>query len=86
QQHWFTTIDLKDTYFHVPIAPQHRPFLHFAFQGQVYHPSLSPRVFTRCMAAALAPIQAKGLQVLPYLDNWLLQWWKLHGCSPMLPG
>ncbi|XP_039511917.1 NLR family CARD domain-containing protein 3-like [Pimephales promelas] len=69
QQHWFTTVDLKDAYFHVPIAPQHRPFLRFAFQDQVYQfrvlpfgLSLSPRVFTRCMAAALAPIQAKGLQ------------------------
>jgi hypothetical protein len=79
QQHWFTTVDLKDAYFHVPIAPQHRPFLRFAFQDQVYQfrvlpfgLSLSPRVFTRCMAAALAPIQARGLQVLPYLDDWLL--------------
>ncbi len=79
QQHWFTSIDLKDAYFYVPITPQHRQFLRFAFQDQVYlfrvlpfGLSLSPRVFTRCMAEALAPIQAKGLQVLPYLDDWLL--------------
>ena len=26
----------------------------------------------RCVAAALAPIQARGLTVLPYLDDWLI--------------
>ncbi len=30
---WFAAIDLKDAYFHVLIPPQHRPFLHFAFEG-----------------------------------------------------
>ncbi len=78
-QQWFTTIDLKDAFFHVPIAPQHRPFLRFAFQGRVYQfcllpfgLSLSPQVFTRCMSVALYPIQAQGVHLLPYLDDWLL--------------
>lgn len=77
QGNWFTTIDLKDAYFHIPIISQHRPFPRFAFQEQVYQfqvfpfrQSQSARVFTRCVAAALAPMQAKGLQILPYVDNW----------------
>ena len=76
---WFVAIDLEDAYFHVPIAPHHRQFLRFAFQGRAYQfkvmpfgLSLAPRVFTRCVAAALAPIQARGLTVLPYLDDWLI--------------
>ena len=76
---WFTCIDLKDAYFHVPVAPDHRQFLRFAFKGQVYQfrvlpfgLSLSPRVFTRCVAAALHPLQAGGMRILPYLDDWLL--------------
>ena len=62
QGEWFTLVDLQDAYFHVPIVPHHRQFLRFAYQGHHYQfrvlpfgLSLSPRVFTRCVAAALAP-------------------------------
>ena len=61
------------------MCPVHRPFLRFAFQGQAYQfrvlpfgLSLSPRVFTRVVAAALSPLQAAGSKILPYLDDWLI--------------
>lgn len=83
-QAWFTSVDLKDAYFHVPVARDHRRFLRFAFQGRVYQYcvlpfglSLAPRVFTRCVQIALDPLQRQGLLVLPYLDDWLL-----IACSP----
>ncbi|XP_061589562.1 LOW QUALITY PROTEIN: nucleolar protein 14 [Cololabis saira] len=60
QYQWFNSIDLKDAYFHVPIHPDHRQFLHFAFQGHAYQfavlpfgLSQAPRIFTRCMRGGL---------------------------------
>lgn len=79
EKDWFTSIDLKDAYFHVPVARHHRQFLRFAFEGQAYQfrvlpfgLSLAPRIFTRCVAAALSPLQSRGMRILPYLDDWLI--------------
>ncbi len=59
---WFVTIDLKDAYFHVSILPSHRKFLRFAFRSKAYQYrvlpfglTLSPRTFTKCVDAAMAP-------------------------------
>ncbi|XP_013887836.1 uncharacterized protein LOC106535379 [Austrofundulus limnaeus] len=33
---WFTSVDLKDAYFHVPVIPAHRKYLLFSFQQTQY--------------------------------------------------
>ncbi len=63
---WFMSLDLKDAYFHIQVAPYHRQFLIFAFEGVAYQYkvlpfglSMAPRTFTgdawsfvtRCMDA-----------------------------------
>lgn len=72
------SVELKDTYFHVPIAPTTGSLI-FSCQIQVYQfkalpfsLSLAPHVFTRCMSAAPSPLWSKGMRILPYLHNWLL--------------
>ncbi|KAL0159107.1 hypothetical protein M9458_047183, partial [Cirrhinus mrigala] len=76
---WFVTIDLKDAYFHVSILPQHRKFLRFAFRGEAYQYrvlpfglALSPRTFTKCVDAALAPLRLQGIRILNYINDWLI--------------
>ncbi len=76
---WFAATDLKDAYFHVSILPRHRPFLRFAFEGRAYQYkvlpfglSLSPRVFTKVVEAALVPLRDQGVRILNYLDDWLI--------------
>ncbi len=71
---WFAFVDLKDTYFHIQIAPHHRRFLRFAFKGTAYQYSvlpfglaLAPRTFSKCMDAALSPLRASGMCILNYL-------------------
>ncbi len=73
---WFCSLDLKDAYFHIQIAPHHRRFLRFAFEGVAYQYtvlpfglSLAPRTFTKCMDAALSPLRQMGIRILNY---WLI--------------
>ncbi len=76
---WFAAIDLKDTYFHVSILLQHRPFLSFAFEGRAYQYkvlpfglALSPCVFTKVVERALVPMREQGIRILNYFDDWLI--------------
>ncbi len=76
---WFCSLDLKDAYFHIQIAPHHRRFLRFALEGVAYQYtvlpfrlSLAPRTFTKCMDAALSPLRQMGIRILNYLDDWLI--------------
>ncbi len=39
---WFFSLDLKDAYFYVQIAPYHRQFLRFAFEGVAYQYTVLP--------------------------------------------
>lgn len=74
---WFILINLKDAFFHVPIAPHQ--FLCFVFQGRhiqfrvrPFLLTLSSCEFTQSLAAALYALQAKGQRILAYLDDWLV--------------
>lgn len=93
---WFSTIDLKDAYFHVEVAPRHRKFLRFAFQGTAYEYnrlpfgySLAPRTFSKCVDAALQPLRSQGMRVFFYLDDLIVmarskQWAIFHTAQLIL--
>ena len=76
---WFVTVDLADAYFHIAIHPAHRRFLRFAFQGKAYEYqalpfglSLAPRVFSKCVEAALSPLRDRGIRIFSYIDVYLI--------------
>ncbi len=68
---WFCSLDLKDAYFHIQIAPHHRRFLRFAFEGVAYQYTVLPFGLS-CMDAALSPLRQMGIRILNYLDDWLI--------------
>ncbi len=75
----FFSLDLKDAYFHIQIAPHHRRLLRFAFEGVAYQYtilpfglSLAPHTFTKCMDAALSLRRQLGIRILNYLDDCLI--------------
>ena len=76
---YWTSVDLRDAYFHVNVYPAHRKFLRFGFEGRVFEYtvlpfglSLSPRVFVKVTQAAIAPLRQQGIRLSTYLDDWLI--------------
>lgn len=61
---WFLTMDLKDAYIHIHIAPLHKPFLRFAFTVLPFGLSRAPcnfyEVHPLTMQRGSVPFQADG--------------------------
>ena len=62
---YLVSIDLQDTYMHIPIHPAYRKYLRFKIQGKVYQFKVlpfglasAPRVFTKMMAPVVALARA----------------------------
>ena len=76
---FFTSIDLKDAFFHCPVATRHRKYLRFCLEGESYQYTclpfgyrLSPITFSRCVKSALGVLLRKGIRVAWYLDDLLI--------------
>ena len=79
QADWATSIDLKDAYFHIPVANRSRRYLRFVVNGTAYQfkalsfgLSTAPLFFTRVMNEVAAYAHRKGGQLHIYLDDWLI--------------
>ena len=76
---FLASVDLKDTYFQIPIHRSSRKLLRFTSEGTVYQfkvlcfgLSTAPQVFTRVFPAMSAWAHSRGIRLLLYLDNWLV--------------
>ena len=76
---WMVSIDLKDAYLQIPIHPAARRYLRFTARGRTWQFSVlcfglstAPQVFTRVIAPVSGFLHQLGIQMLLYLDDWLI--------------
>ena len=76
---FLASVDLKDTYFQIPVHQSSRKLLRFLSGGTVYQfkalcfgLSTAPQVFTRVFAVVSAWAHSHGIRLLRYLDDWLV--------------
>ena len=69
-----------DAYLHVPICTRHQRFLrfaigedHFQFVALPFGLASAPQVFTKVLAPILALLRQRGMAIIGYLEDLLLQ-------------
>ena len=76
---WMVKLDLKDAYLSVPIHPQHRKFLRFKWEDQLWQfsslpfgLSSAPYVFTKLLKPVVTVLRKLGIRCVLYLDDMLI--------------
>ena len=76
---WAVTLDLKDAYYHIPIAKESQRILgfavqnrHFQFRALPFGLKTAPRIFTRLIRIVAAELRRQGVRIFCYLDDWLI--------------
>ena len=77
---WVTSINLKDTFFHIPVHPDFRKYLRVAVGGKVYQfrallfgLSSTPREFCQVTGVLGTLLHKLTIYLHLYLDDWLLR-------------
>ena len=85
---WVSSIDLSDTYLHIPIHPNSRKYLRFCYKSQVFQftslpfgLATAPQVFTMIVKEVKLMALSRGLRIHQYLDDWLIRS-QVSGGSP----
>ena len=76
----FHSFDFSDAYYSIRVAPNHRKYLRFYFEGQLYEYSViangvssGPRIFTKLMRVCLAYLRKEhDISVSGFLDDQIL--------------
>ena len=76
---WMTKVDLKDSYFMIPIHQSDRQFLrfstgsqHFQFNCLPFGLSCAPWVFTKTLKPVLTLLRELGVRLVAYIDDILV--------------
>ena len=75
----FVTADIKDGFFHVPVAREHRDYLGFSYKGLYYRWKVlpfglccSPYYFSKVVRPVITYLRSIGLRLTIYVDDFLL--------------
>ena len=80
---WTVSLDLSDAFWHVPVAKNFQPYLGFRLQGPLglrsfsfrvmsFGICLAPYVFTKLTAIVVKQLRLEGINIVVYLDDWLV--------------
>ncbi|KAG1283530.1 hypothetical protein G6F66_010889 [Rhizopus arrhizus] len=76
---YMTSIDLSDTFLHLSVHPEHRPYLRFHWKGSAYQfkttpfgLSIVPYWFTKITKPILEWARQQGIRLNAYLDDWII--------------
>ena len=76
---WFLKLDLKDAYFCVAILVEHRKFLRFWWERQLYGLQClpfglasAPRQLTKILKQAIGLLRKLGIRLIIYLNHILI--------------
>ena len=76
---WMTKVDLKDTYFMIPVHNSNRPLLHLIARRRHYQftclpfgLSCVPRVFTKTLKPVAAMLRELGIRLVIYIAHILV--------------
>jgi len=79
QGDYMASIDLKDAYFLIPIHKDHRKFLRFRFQNNLFQFTClpfglctSPYIYTKIMKPVMNEMRTLGIMSIIYIDDLLL--------------
>ena len=84
---YMAPLDLKDAYYSIPVMKEHRKYLRFLFNGQLYQftclpngLSSCPRKFTKTLKPILTTLHKDGHIASGYLDDIYLQGKNYNDC------
>ena len=73
---FMATIDIKDAYFSVPIAPEHRKYFRFEWKGKLLQCAPFPNglascpcLFTKMLRPVYAGLRKIGDEIVPYIED-----------------
>ena len=80
----FTSIDISNAFYHIPIHPRFQRFLAFTHEGRLYFfkampfgIKLGPLIFSKIISEVLIHLHGMQIQASVYIDDWLF--WNQSG-------